>query len=95
MHRLETLFSVSGSTPIILTPPAVSAEDLKIDSFYNTYLYPDLPPGPISNPGLPSIKAAVYPQESEYWYFLTDRDGKVYYAKDFEDHKKNKGKYLY
>ena len=74
--------------------PAVSAEDLKIDSPYNTYKYPGLPPGPISNPGLFAIKAAIYPQSSDYWYFLTDEKGNVHYAEDFESHVRNKNKYL-
>jgi len=74
--------------------PAVSQEDLKINSPYNTYMYPGLPPGPISNPGLASIKAAIYPEESDYWFFLTDEDGRVYYAKDFNGHVRNKNKYL-
>ncbi|NMC51740.1 endolytic transglycosylase MltG [Candidatus Kuenenbacteria bacterium] len=74
--------------------PAVSGVDLKIDSPYNTYLYPSLPPGPICNPGLSAIKAAIYPEESEYWFFLTDKNGNVHYAKDFEEHKANKAKYL-
>ena len=74
--------------------PALSAEDLKINSFFNTYLYPGLPPGPISNPGLASIKAAIYPESSDYWYFFTDSDGNVHYGRDFEEHKRNKEKYL-
>lgn len=74
--------------------PAVSAEDLQLDSLYNTYKYPGLPPGPICNPGLASIKAAIYPEQSNYWYFLTDKDGNVHYAEDFEGHKENKAKYL-
>lgn len=74
--------------------PAVSAEDLAIDSLYNTYKYPGLPPGPISNPGLDAIKAAIYPQESGYWYFLTDKEGRVHYAENFQKHKENKLKYL-
>jgi UPF0755 protein len=74
--------------------PSLSAEDLELDSLYNTYKYPGLPPGPICNPGLSAIQAAVYPQDSDYWYFLTDKDGNVYYAEDFEGHKENKAKYL-
>ncbi len=74
--------------------PAVSAEDLEIDSLYNTYKYPGFTPGPICNPGLSSIQAAIYPQESDYWYFLTDQQGNVHYAEDFEGHKENKVKYL-
>ncbi len=74
--------------------PAVSGVDLKIDSLYNTYKYKGLPPGPISNPGIESIKAAIYPEDSNYWYFLTDKQGNAHYAEDFEEHKQNKAKYL-
>ncbi|MFH1890000.1 MAG: endolytic transglycosylase MltG [Candidatus Kuenenbacteria bacterium] len=74
--------------------PAVSLEDLQIDSPYNTYKYPGLPPGPISNPGLASIEAAIYPEESDYWFFLTDSEGMVHYAENFDEHVENKRKYL-
>ncbi len=74
--------------------PAVSAKDLKLDSPYNTYKYRGLPPGPIGNPGLDAIKAAIYPQKTDYLYFLTDSHGNVYYAKTFEEHVRNKQKYL-
>jgi UPF0755 protein len=69
--------------------------DLEIDSLYNTYKYRDLPPGPISNPGILAIKAAIYPLESEYNYFLTPPNKKiVIYAKSYDGHLKNKYKYL-
>ncbi len=74
--------------------PSVSSKDLALDSPYNTYKYRGLPPGPISNPGIESIKAAIYPQATDYLYFLTDSNGNVYYAKTFEQHIKNKQKYL-
>jgi UPF0755 protein len=68
--------------------------DIQIDSPYNTYKYPGLPVGPIGNPGLSAIKAAIYPKANGYWYFLTTDDGKVIYAKSFDEHKANKAKYL-
>ncbi len=73
-----------------------SAADLKIDSPYNTYLYPGLPPGPICNPGLSAIKAAIYPESSDYWFFLTELtgDGTVHYARDFAEHEANIARYL-
>jgi len=73
-----------------------TAADLKIDSPYNTYLYQGLPPGPICNPGLAAIKAAIYPVESDYWFFLTElnKQGTVHYAKDFQEHEANIAKYL-
>jgi UPF0755 protein len=72
----------------------ISFDDTKIESFYNTYLHAGLPPTPISNPGKESLSAALSPQKTQYLYYLTGRDGKFYYAKTFEEHKKNKYLYL-
>lgn len=74
--------------------PQASYDDLEVDSRYNTYKYNGLPPGPIGNPGLSAIRAAVYPKANDYWFFLTTRDGKVIYSKTFEEHVANKKKYL-
>ncbi len=70
-------------------------EQTKIISPYNTYINKGLPPGPIANPGMNAILAAVYPQETDYLYFLTAKTGgenKTYYARTFEEHIANKGK---
>lgn len=74
--------------------PAINYEDAQIDSLYNTYKYRGLPPGPICNPGLSSIKAAIYPKANDYWYFLSTKDGKIIYSKNLEEHNLNKAKYL-
>lgn len=71
-----------------------SLGDLKIESLYNTYKYPGLMPGPIGNPGIEAIRAAIYPKLSPYWYFLTNADGKIIYSKTHEEHVINKKKYL-
>jgi UPF0755 protein len=71
-----------------------SLKDIKIDSPYNTYKYKGLPPGPISNPGLISIKAVLYPQKNQYWYFLNLEDGTTIYSQTFKEHQENKIKYL-
>jgi len=71
-----------------------SYADLQVDSTYNTYKYRGLPPGPISNPGLSSLKAAVYPEQSDYFYFLTDSAGRAHFAKTYEGHQQNIVKYL-
>lgn len=68
--------------------------DLKIDSPYNTYLYRGLPPTPISNPGLASIRAAMSPKETEYLYFLTGDDGKMYYSRTHDEHVQKKALYI-
>ena len=72
----------------------VTLDDLRIDSPYNTYLYRGLPTGPICNPSLDSIQAALYPEKSDYLYYLADRYGNTYYAIDFDTHKINKDKYV-
>lgn len=69
-------------------------EDLKVQSPYNTYLYKGLPPGPICNPGLTAIKAAIFPQTTDYLYFLHPLDGATVFSKTVEEHNKNKAKYL-
>lgn len=71
-----------------------TAEDLAIDSAYNTYKYRGLPPGPIGNPSLDAFLAVIAPEKNDYYYFLTDRSGTVYYGKTFEDHKRNREAYL-
>jgi UPF0755 protein len=68
--------------------------DLEIDSPYNTYQKKGLPPGPISSPGLESLEAAISPTSSKYIYYLTGTDGTFHYAKTFEEHVRNKEKYL-
>jgi len=74
--------------------PAVSAKDREVDSLFNTYKYPGLPLGPISNPSLSAIKAAIYPIKNNYWYFMSGSDGKMHYAKTLEEHNQNVYKYL-
>lgn len=68
--------------------------DLEIDSPYNTYKYKGLPPGPIGNPGLDALQAALSPIENPFWFFLTTPEEEVIYSKTFDEHVKNKLKYL-
>lgn len=68
--------------------------DLEIDSPYNTYKYRGLPPGPISNPGIDSIEAVLYPTSNEYYYFLTTKENEVIYSRTYEEHLENKARYL-
>jgi len=75
--------------------PQYTIEDTKIDSSYNTYLILGLPPGPISNPGLKAIKAAIYPEYTKYNFFLNRPDtGETVFSATYEEHLKNKAKYL-
>ncbi len=73
---------------------AVSLEDTEADSRYNTYKYAGLPVGPICNPGLSAIRAALEPDPNPYWFFLTDENGVVHYARNLQEHAANKAKYL-
>jgi len=76
--------------------PQPTAEDLEADSPYNTYKYRGLPPGPISNPSLSSLMAAIYPESTDYYYFLNriNEDGSTVFSKTYEEHLENKRKYL-
>ncbi|HEX6971688.1 MAG TPA: endolytic transglycosylase MltG [Limnochordia bacterium] len=67
-------------------PAPLSYADLLIDSPYNTYRYPGLPPQPISNPGLASIRAAVDPADSPYLYFVARGDGSHIFSRTYRDH---------
>lgn len=69
-------------------------EETKIDSPYNTYKYRGLPPGPIANPSLDSLIAAINPADTDYLYFVTAPDGTAYFAKTLEEHNANRVKYL-
>ncbi|GMX58604.1 MAG: endolytic transglycosylase MltG [Candidatus Microsyncoccus archaeolyticus] len=73
---------------------SISVEDTKIDSPYNTYKYRGLPIGPICNPGFESIKAAIYPKESSYWYYLSKSNKETVFSKTLEEHNVAKNKYL-
>ncbi len=61
-------------------------KDLEIDSPYNTYKHLGLPPGPIASPGKKSIEAALYPDDTEYLYFVAEKDGTHYFSKTFAEH---------
>jgi len=72
----------------------VTYRDLEIDSPYNTYKYNGLPLGPISNPGMSSIHAAIYAQETGYLYYLSKPDGETVFSKTLSEHNVAKFKYL-
>jgi UPF0755 protein len=64
-----------------------------VTSSYNTYLQPGFPPGPISNPGLEALKAAANPADTDYLYYIHDKNGQIRYAKTLEEHNANIEKY--
>lgn len=71
-----------------------SIKDTQVDSPYNTYKHPGLPPTPISNPSIEAIKSVLYPIENDYWYFLTTRDGQIIFGETHDEHLMNINKYL-
>lgn len=76
--------------------PVFLEEYSSVDSPYNTYLYPGLPPGPIANPGLSSIHAVLAPDDHNYLYFvaLPDGSGRHVFAETFAEHSENVQRYL-
>ncbi|MBI2096508.1 MAG: endolytic transglycosylase MltG [Candidatus Taylorbacteria bacterium] len=71
-----------------------SFSDLKTESPYNLYLHTGLPPGPIANPGIESIQAALHPTKTDYLYYLTGSDNLMHYATTYIEHQSNQRKYL-
>jgi UPF0755 protein len=67
----------------------IRKEDLSIDSPYNTYRYHGLPPGPIANPGLASLRAASAPAKSDFLYFVARHDGSHAFSTNLEEHNRN------
>ena len=63
-------------------------KDLKMDSPYNTYLYNGLPPGPISNPGQESLRAALFPLKTDYLYFVSKNDGTHKFSSTLKEHQR-------
>ncbi|HKV76453.1 MAG TPA: endolytic transglycosylase MltG [Gemmatimonadales bacterium] len=68
--------------------PRLFFKDLDIQSPYNTYLHPGLPPGPINSPGLASIRAALYPEAVPYLYFVAIPDGHHLFSRTLAEHEK-------
>lgn len=74
--------------------PRVTVADYKTDSLYNTYTSKGLPPGPIANPSLASIRASVYPAVTDCFFYLHDHNKQIHCALTYEEHLKNIEKYL-
>lgn len=71
----------------------LTKDDLNINSAYNTYRNQRLPPTPISNPGLAVLRAVVNAPDTDYLYYISDRNGRNHYARTLEEHNKNIIKY--
>lgn len=71
----------------------IHQSELHSDSAYNTYTHPGLPPGPICNPGLASLQAALHPSQTDYMYFVANPDGSSKFAKQLDEHNANVAQY--
>ena len=93
-NRLENPSSEKGGRALqlcssinyIMKHDGVKTFDTEIDSPYNTYINPGLTPGPICNPGLSAIKAAIYPADTSYYFFALGTDGKSHFFTDYNEH---------
>lgn len=72
----------------------MSQQDAQTDTPYNTYLHSGLPPTPIGNPGLATLKAALSPAQTGWLYYVSDGCGHNHYATTFDEHQQNISKYL-
>lgn len=96
--RLENYFPLQVDATIAYITSKkttqISITETKTESPYNTYKYLGLPVGPICNPGIESIEAAIYPESNEYWYYLSTPEGETIFSKTLLDHNIAKAKYL-
>lgn len=88
--RLQSDATVNYATQANRARPTY--DDLENDSLYNTYRHDGLPPGPICNPGLDALQATLDPTATEYLYYLHDGQGKIYYARNIDEHRENRRK---
>ncbi len=90
-YEMDMPLQVDAAFEYIYDKPAtqLTPEDLTVESPYNTYRNVGLPPTPIANPGLESLRAALNPTQSPYYYYITGNDGNFYYAKTYEEHQEN------
>ena len=72
----------------------LTLNDIAVDNKYNTYKYPGLPTGPICNPGLAAIEAALYPADTDYYYFVSDGNGNNVFSRTYAEHNKAKKTFI-
>ena len=70
-------------------PGSLHHADLAVNSPYNTYRFPGLPPGPIGNPGKSALEAALHPDSTKFLYFVSDGNGHHRFARSLEEHNRN------
>lgn len=71
----------------------IHQSELHSDSEYNTYVHTGLPPGPIANPGIAALQAALHPAQTDYMYFVANPDGTTKFARELDEHNANVAQY--
>ena len=79
----------SDATLVYILGRQMKAEDKSLDSRYNSYKYGGLPPGPIANPDVNALSYTIYPDKTNYYYFVAGEDGKILYASTYSAHMRN------
>lgn len=92
--KLQSDATINYLLPVSERKARSTAENMKIDNPYNTYVYKGLPPTAICNAGYYAILAAVTPDISDYYYFCADGNGGTVFAKTLQEHEENVRKYL-
>ncbi|UCE26992.1 MAG: endolytic transglycosylase MltG [Candidatus Coatesbacteria bacterium] len=91
-NRLEKGMTLGSCATVIYAlgyvPERITIQDLKIDSPYNTYINPGLPPGPICSPGEASLRAAIEPADVDYLYFVSNGDGTHTFTTTYGEHER-------
>lgn len=91
-NRLKKKMRLQADPTVIYAIPSFNGNLTKVDleapTAYNTYVIEGLPPGPIGNPGLSAIRAALFPADTEYLYFVADNQGHHVFSETLEEHNK-------
>ncbi len=92
-NRLDAGMKLQSDATIyyceVYIEPNITGNTERFNAYYNTYKCAALPSGPICNPGRNAIQAALYPADTPYYYFLSDANGKYYYAETYAQHQQN------
>ena len=88
-RRIQCDVTIHYINDYVTDSPYISHDTEKYKELYNTYKCMGIPEGAITNPGLDAIKAALYPEDTNYFFFVTDKDWNYYYAETYSEHKKN------
>ena len=94
--RLEAKWALQADATSLYgkSSTSITSKTLKEESPYNTRINKGLPPTPICNPGIVAIASAIFPEESPYWFYLTDSEGKMRYSTTNDEHNENRKRYM-